>query len=148
MIARRASLRSAPWSSIAPLSRSDHNAATPSMMNRCGSRAHDDQLGSHHVFANTRRSRGSVKPASREADGAKRSGLTEPWTAGQSRVVMAAVRANVPQSANRKAIGARWWRKGRRRRTSAAAVRIQSVCALNLQNAASGQNLTGDESAI
>jgi hypothetical protein len=33
--------------------------------------------------------RGSVKPASREADGAKRSGLTELRTAGQSRVVMA-----------------------------------------------------------
>jgi hypothetical protein len=33
-IARRASLCPAPWSSIAPLSRSDHNAATPSKMNR------------------------------------------------------------------------------------------------------------------
>src|SRR5687767_15976940 len=52
----------------------------------------DGLPGGHHVVASTRRSRGSVKPVSREADGAKRSGLTEPWTAGQSRVVMAAVR--------------------------------------------------------
>jgi hypothetical protein len=35
----------------------------------------------------------SVTPASREADEAKRSGLTEPWTAGQSRVVVAVVHA-------------------------------------------------------
>ena len=33
-----------------------------------------------------RRSRGSVTPASREADGAKRSGLTGPWTAGYIRM--------------------------------------------------------------
>ena len=54
------------------------------------------QAGGHHVFAKTRRSRGSVKPVSREADGAKRSGLTELRIAGQSRVVMAAVHPTVP----------------------------------------------------
>lgn len=47
------------------------------------------------MIASARRSRGLVKPVSREADEAKRSGLTEPWTAGQSRVVMAARHAAV-----------------------------------------------------
>lgn len=62
---------------------------------------------------------------SREADGAKRSGLTEPRTAGQFRVVMAGVHgtvAHVSELASRS-----WragWKKGRRRRRSAAAVRI------------------------
>ena len=39
---------------------------------------------------------GSVKPVSREADEAKRSGLTDLRIAGQSGVVMAAVHATVP----------------------------------------------------
>jgi hypothetical protein len=34
MIAQRARLRSASWSSVAALSRSDHSAATPSRMKR------------------------------------------------------------------------------------------------------------------
>jgi hypothetical protein len=61
-------------------------------MNRIVPLACDGQPAGHHVIASTRQSRGSVKPVSREADEAKRSGLTEPWIAGQSRVVMAAVR--------------------------------------------------------
>jgi hypothetical protein len=40
------------------------------------------------------------------------------------------------------AIEARWWKKGRRRRSMAAAVRIQSECALTSMNASSGQNLS------
>ena len=67
------------------------------------------------MFASTRRSRGSVKPVSREADGAKRRGLTEPWTAGQSLVVMAAVRvtaAHVSELSGRSRRA--WWtRSGR-----------------------------------
>jgi hypothetical protein len=43
----------------------------------------------------------------------------------------------------RTANGARWWKRGRRRRSSATAVRIQSECALTLQNAGSRRNLTG-----
>jgi hypothetical protein len=62
----------------------------PSRMNRIVPLACDGQPAGHHVIASTRRSRGSVKPVSREADEAKRSGSTEPWIAGQSRVVMAA----------------------------------------------------------
>jgi hypothetical protein len=69
-------------------------------MNRFVPLVCDGQPGGHHVIASTRRSRGSVKPASREADGAKRTGLTEPWTAGQFHVVMAAVHATVLTSAN------------------------------------------------
>jgi hypothetical protein len=42
-----------------------------------------------------------------------------------------------------KAIEARWWKRGRRRRSTAAAVRIQSECALTYMNAVSGKNLTG-----
>jgi len=118
------------------------DGATPSMMNRCVSRECGGQPRAHHVIASTRRSRGSVKPVSREADGAKRSGLTELRTAGQSRVVMAAVHATVPvRQRTRNAIDARWWKRRRRRRSSAAAVRIQSVCALNLQNARFRRNL-------
>src|SRR5687767_7911389 len=61
----------------------------------CGPHECDGQPGGHHVIAEYRRSLGSVKPVSREADEAKRSGLTEPRTAGQSRVVMAAVHATL-----------------------------------------------------
>jgi hypothetical protein len=58
------------------------------------------------------------------ADGAKRSGLTELRTAGQSRVVMTAMQATVAHvSEHARAIEARWWKVGRRRRASAAAVR-------------------------
>ena len=103
--ARRASLCTAPWS-IA-LSRSNHNAATPSGMNRFVPLVCDGPPGGHHVIASTRRSRGSVKPVSREADEAKRSGLTEPWIAGQSRVVMAAVHALAASRRCRKTIEAR-----------------------------------------
>jgi hypothetical protein len=42
-----------------------------------------------------------------------------------------------------RAIEARWWKKGRRRRSTAAAVRIQSECAPTYMNAVSGKNLTG-----
>ena len=95
MIARRASLRSPSRSPIALVSRSDHNAATPSRMNQCGPHECKGQPEGHHVTAKGRRSRGSVKPDSPEGDGAKRSGLTGPRTAGQSRVVMAAVHATL-----------------------------------------------------
>jgi hypothetical protein len=37
-----------------------------------------------------------------------------------------------------KAIEARWWKKGRKRRSFVAAVRIQSECALTSMNASSG----------
>ena len=113
-------------------------------MNRLVPLVCDGQPGGHHVIASTRRSRGSVKPVSREADGAKRSGLTEPWIAGQSRVVMAdghATLAHVSELAE--TIEARWWKEGRRRRSTAAAVGIQSECALTYMNAVSGKNLTG-----
>jgi hypothetical protein len=78
MIARRASLRSPSRSPIALVSRSDHNAATPSRMNQCGPHECKGQPEGHHVTAKGRRSRGSVKPDSPEGDGAKRSGLTGP----------------------------------------------------------------------
>ena len=100
------------------------------------------QSRGHHVVAKTRRSHGSVKPASREADGAKRSGLTEPWTAGQSRVVMAVVHATVHvielASRSRRA-GGREAGGGDRRPPR---FRIQSECALTNMNAVSGENLT------
>jgi hypothetical protein len=92
------------------------------------------------------RSRGSVKPVSSAGDGAKRSGLTEPRTAGQSRVVMAAVQAtvaNVSELARRsRRAGGRKAGGGERRPPQS---RIQSECALNLQNAVSGQILTAVE---
>jgi hypothetical protein len=83
----------------------------------------DSQPGGHHVIAEHRRSRGSVKPEAPSGDGAKRSGLTGPRAAGQSRVVMAAVHAtfaHVSELArrSRRAGG----RGGRRWRSSAAAV--------------------------
>jgi hypothetical protein len=144
MIARRASLRSPSRSPIALVSRSDHNAATPSRMNQCGPHECKGQPEGHHVTAKGRRSRGSVKPDSPEGDGAKRSGLTGPRTAGQSRVVMVAVHATLAHVSelarrSRRAGG----RKGRRRRSTAAAVRIQSECALTYMNTVSGKNLTG-----
>ena len=90
------SRRTRPPTSRSPitlLSRSDHNAATPSRVNRCVPHECDSQPGGHHVIAEHRRSRGSVRPKAASGDGAKRSGLTEPRTAGQSRVVMAAADA-------------------------------------------------------
>jgi hypothetical protein len=64
-------------------------------MNQCGPHECKGQPEGHHVTAKGRRSRGSVKPDGPEGDGAKRSGLTDPRTAGQSRVVMAAVHATL-----------------------------------------------------
>jgi hypothetical protein len=102
-------------------------------MNRFGPLVCDGQLGGHHVIASTRRSRGSVKPVSREADGAKRSGLTEPWTARQSRVVMAAVRVTAAyvrerSGRSRRASG----REAGGRRSSAAAVQDSEADARSL----------------
>ena len=70
---------------------------------------------------------------------------TELRTAGQSRVVMAVVHATVPHIGER-AQGDRGALVEERQEAarSAAAVGIQSVCALNLQNARSRQNLTAD----
>ena len=113
------------------------------MMNRCVSPECDGQPEGHHVFASTRRSRGSVKPASGEADGAKRSGLTEPRAAGQSRVVMAAGHATWRTSANsqgdRGALVEERQEDGDRLPPQ---FRIQSECALTYMNARSGQNLS------
>ena len=73
----------------------------------------------------------------------KRSGLTGPRTAGQSRVVMAAVQAPVPHVSE---LARRSRRAGGReaggRRSTVAAVRIQSDCAPIIKNPRSGQNLT------
>jgi hypothetical protein len=51
MISRRASLCSTSRSPTALLSRSDHNAATPSGMNRCVLHECDGQPGGHHASA-------------------------------------------------------------------------------------------------
>ena len=91
----RADEASTSRSSIALLSRSDHNAAAHSRMNRYVPHQCDGQPEGHHVQPSRRRSHGSVKPDSPEGDGATRSGLTGPRTAGQSRVVMAAVYATL-----------------------------------------------------
>jgi hypothetical protein len=112
-------------------------------MNRCVPHECDGQPEGHHVIASPRRSRGSVKPEAPSGDGAKRSGLTEPRTAGQSRVVMAARHATLAHvSELAETIEARWWKKGRRRRSTAAAVGIQSECALTYMNAVFRQNLS------
>lgn len=91
----------------------------------------------------TRRSHGSVKAASREADGAKRSGLTEPWTAGQSRDVMADVHSAVLHvSDSRSDRGALVEERQEARRSRPPRFRIQSRCALTIKNARSRRNLT------
>jgi hypothetical protein len=83
-------------------------------------------------------------PVSREADEAKRSGLTEPWTAGQSRVVMATLDAavlHVSDSQNDR--DALVEERQEARRSTAAAVRdSESRCALTIKNACSRRNLT------
>jgi hypothetical protein len=98
----------------------------------------DGQPEGRHVFASTRRRRGSVKPVSREADEAKRSGLTEPWIAGQSRVVMATVHAPCCTSAmsqdERGALVEERQEGGDRLPPQ---FRIQSECALTYMNASS-----------
>ncbi len=112
-------------------------------MNRFVPLVCDGQPGGHHVIASTRRFHGSVKPASRAADGAKRSGLSGPWTAGQSRVVMAAVHAAALQV---RELARRSRRAGGReaggRRSMPPQFWIQSECALTYMNARSGQNLS------
>ena len=70
--------------------------------------------------------------------------MTGPRTAGTiSRRDGRGARDLGARQRTRKAIEARWWKKGRRRRSTAAAVRIQSECALTYMNAVSGKNLTG-----
>jgi hypothetical protein len=70
--------------------------------------------------------------------------LTEPWTAGQSRVVMADVHAAVPHVSNshsdRGALVEERQEGGDREPPQ---FRIQSGCALTCMNASSGQNLSG-----
>ena len=77
-------------------------------------------------------------------DGAKRSGLTGPRTAGQSRVVMATVHAtlaHVSELARRsRRAGGRKAGGGDQRPPQS---EIQSECALTYMNASSGQNLSG-----
>ena len=83
------------------------------------------------------------KAVSREADGAKRSGLTEPWTAEQSRVVMTVVHAAVLHVSNSHSDrGARVEGEAGGAAVEAAAVQIQSRCALAIKNARSRRNLT------
>ena len=130
-------------SPIALLSRSDHNAATPSRMNRCVPHECDGQPGGHHVIAEHRRSRGSVKPASpvrgrSEAEWLDRAADRRTISRRDGR----GARDLGARQRTRKAIEARWWKKGRRRRSTAAAVRIQSECALTYMNASSGENLS------
>ena len=73
---------------------------------------------------------------------------TRPSRAGQSRRVGGrGARDLGARQRTRKAIEARWWKKGRRRRSTAAAVRIQSECALTYMNASSGQNLSAVRTA-
>ena len=90
-----------------------------------------------------RRGRGAVKLVSREADGAKRSGLTEPWTAGQSRVVMAAVHAPCCTSAmSQDDRGALVKERQEGGDHLPPQFRIQSECALTYMNAVFRKNLT------
>ncbi len=111
-------------SSIAPLSRSDHNAATPSRMIQTVSRECDRHAEGHYVAANRpaeprfgrarepRRGRSAAKWLDRTADRrtiARRDAL--------------GARDRGARRRTRKAIDARRWKKGRRRRALAAAVR-------------------------
>ena len=89
-----------------------------------------------------RRSRGSVKPVSREADGAKRSGLTEPRTVGQSRGVMAAVQAPCCTSEMSQDDRGALVKERQEGGDRLPQFRIQSECALTSMNACSRRNLT------
>ena len=108
----------------------------------------DGQPGGHHVIADLRRSRGSVKPDSpvrgrSEAEWLDRAADRRTISRRDGR----SARDLGARQRTRKAIEARWWKKGRRRRSTAAAVRIQSECALTYMNASSGENLTAVRSA-
>jgi hypothetical protein len=74
---------------VASGSRTDHSAATPSLSLMFASRA--ERSRGHHVMPDVRRSRRSGQARQPARDGAKRSGLTGPRTAEQSRLVMAAL---------------------------------------------------------
>jgi len=82
---------------------------------------------------------------SREAGGAKRSGLTEPWTAGQSRVVMAAVSdtRSLRRDDLRDERVTRWSeRRAEGDDAVPSQVEIRCVCAFTYMNAVFRKNLT------
>jgi hypothetical protein len=74
---------------VASASRTDHNAATPSLSLMFASRA--ERIRGHHAIAKLPVARRPGQARQPERDGAKRSGLTGPRTAEQSGLVMVAL---------------------------------------------------------
>ena len=109
-------------------------------MNQCDPHECDGQPEGHHVTAKSpaeprcgqarspRRGRSEAEWLDRTADGrtiSRRDGRSARDLGARQRTC--------------EAIEARWWKKGRRRRSTAAAVRIRSECALTYMNASSGE---------
>ena len=127
-------------------SRPNHNAASPPVVDLCiRAQRLREPTGGHHVIAGpaAQPRRGQARKPAR--DGAKRSGLTAPRTAGQSVLVMAAVSSDqVAQGeTERDERNAQVGRQAEGDGVVPPRAEIQCECAFTYMNASSRRNLSG-----
>ena len=127
-------------------SRPNHNAASPPVIDPCiRAQRLSEPTGGHHVIAGpaAQPRRGQARKPAR--DGAKRSGLTAPRTAGQSVLVMAAVSSDqVAQGeTERDERNAQVGRQAEGDGVVPSRAEIQCECAFTYMNASSRRNLSG-----